>query len=163
MTVWIVMGVAGCGKSSAGHALAARLGLPWIEGDDFHPAANRAKMEQGVALQDQDRVAWLQSLVHEIQRHPAGCVLGCSALKQAYRDTLRLAASDVRFLYLRLTPQESLRRVSSRPGHFFSPALVESQFATLESPESETGVVTVDATEPIDQIVAAALRSFTYS
>lgn len=157
------MGVAGCGKSSAGHALAARLGLPWIEGDDFHPAANRAKMEQGVALQDQDRVAWLQSLVQEIQRHPVGCVLGCSALKQAYRDTLRMAASDVRFLYLRLTPQESLRRVSSRPGHFFSPALVESQFATLESPESETGVVTVDATEPIDQIVAAALRPFTYS
>lgn len=154
------MGVAGCGKSSVGRALAQQLQTPWIEGDDFHPLANKAKMGQGIALQDADRVAWLCELVAQIQSHPAGCVLGCSALKRAYRDSLRAAGPAVRFLYLRLTPEEAMRRVSARQGHFFSPSLVKSQFASLEAPQAEAGVVTVDATWPIERIIEVVTSSF---
>ncbi|MBS7807915.1 gluconokinase [Variovorax sp. PCZ-1] len=140
------MGVAGCGKSTFGQALAAQLNLPWIEGDDFHSSASRSKMQAGIPLDDADRAGWLQTLVQQIHHHPQGCVIGCSALKRSYRDTLR-QAGDLRFAYLRLTREESQRRVSSREGHFFSDTLVESQFATLEEPQSESDVITLDAAQ----------------
>lgn len=152
------MGVAGCGKSWVGQALARHLNVPWIEGDDFHPPTNKAKMSQGIALQDDDRVAWLQTLVDEVGRYSGSCVLACSALKRAYRDTLRTAASDVQFVYLKLTPEESLRRVRARSGHFFPPELVHSQFAALESPESEQDVHTVDATLALESIFRQVLQ-----
>ena len=87
----VVMGVAGCGKSSLGAALAQAEGLPLVEGDDFHSAANRAKMSQGIALTDADRDGWLDILGQQLQAHPGGMVLTCSALKRRYRDRLRLA------------------------------------------------------------------------
>ena len=149
MTAIVVMGVAGCGKSTFGRALALELGLPWIEGDDFHSAASKAKMEAGTPLDDADRAGWLQTLVEQIAKHPAGCVIGCSALKKSYRDTLRLAggqAGKVKFAYLRLTRKEAQRRVSNRAGHFFSDTLVASQFTTLEEPSNESDVTALDAT-----------------
>ena len=85
----VVMGVAGCGKSAVGQLIAAQLGLPLIEGDDFHPASNVSKMQRGVALTDDDRADWLQTLGLELARHTEGAVLTCSALKAAYRDSLR--------------------------------------------------------------------------
>ena len=88
------MGVAGCGKSSLGHAVAQALGWPLVEGDDFHPAANVAKMRAGIPLVDADRVGWLALLGAELQRHPGGAVLTCSALKRAYRDQLRAASRN---------------------------------------------------------------------
>jgi gluconokinase len=152
-----VMGVAGCGKSTFGQALAQALAVPWIEGDDFHCAASKAKMAAGVPLNDSDRAGWLQTLSAQIQNHSQGCVIGCSALKRNYRNTLR-QAGDLRFAYLRLTPEESHRRVSSRAGHFFSDTLVASQFATLEEPQSESDVMTLDATLATAILIAQTLK-----
>ncbi|RYY48956.1 MAG: gluconokinase, partial [Comamonadaceae bacterium] len=95
----VVMGVAGCGKSLAGTLLAERLELPLVEGDDFHPAANIEKMRQGIALEDADRTEWLQQLARQLQAQPAGAVLTCSALKRSYRDILRGAVPDLRFVH----------------------------------------------------------------
>ena len=145
MTTIVVMGVAGCGKSTFGRALAMALAMPWIEGDDFHSAASKAKMEAGTPLDDADRAGWLQTLVDQIAKHPAGCVIGCSALKKSYRDTLR-QAGNVKFAYLRLTREEAQRRVSNRAGHFFSDTLVASQFDALQEPSDERDVITLDAT-----------------
>ena len=145
----VVMGVAGCGKSTFGQVLALALGFPWIEGDDFHSAASKAKMEAGTPLDDADRAGWLQILVEQIATHSTGCVIGCSALKKSYRDTLRQAGGHnegVKFAYLQLTPEEAQRRVSNRAGHFFSDSLVASQFATLEEPANEPDVTALDAT-----------------
>ena len=125
------------------------LALPWIEGDDFHSAASKAKMETGTPLYDADRAGWLQTLVEQMAQQPAGCVIGCSALKKSYRDTLRQAGGrneGVKFAYLRLTREEAQRRVSNRAGHFFSDTLVASQFDALQEPSDERDVITLDAT-----------------
>ncbi len=153
MTVIVVMGVAGCGKSAVARKLAALQGVPWIEGDDFHPVANVHKMREGIPLDDTDREGWLQTLCDEIRKHPPGCVLACSALKRSYRDTLRKAAPQVRFVYLHISPKESLRRVAQRSGHFYPPSLVLSQFDTLEDPSNEAGVLRVDAMGPMGSMV----------
>lgn len=144
----VVMGVSGCGKSSLAQALAESEGLPLCEGDDFHSAANRKKMAQGIALTDDDRWDWLDALGREIARHEQGCVLSCSALKAVYRERLRAAAPRLRFVFLDLSKEEALKRVTARAAtHFFSATLVDSQFATLESPEDEPLVLCLDATQ----------------
>ena len=143
----VVMGVAGCGKSSLGSALANAEGLPLIEGDDHHSPASREKMRQGIALTDADRDGWLRTLGQLLQAHPRGAVLTCSALKRAYRDRLRAACPGLRFVFLDIDRACAGRRVAARAGtHFFSTALVDSQFATLESPVGEPGVLRLDAT-----------------
>lgn len=146
----VVMGVAGCGKSSLGAALAAAERLPLIEGDDHHSPANREKMRQGIALTDADRDGWLHTLGLLLQAHPAGAVLTCSALKKSYRDRLRAACPALRFVYLDIDRATAGQRVAARAGvHFFSAALVDSQFATLEPPQGEPGVLRVDALAPL--------------
>lgn len=147
--VWIVvMGVSGCGKSSLGAALAEALALPLIEGDDFHPPANVEKMSAGVPLTDADRSGWLDTLGAQLAAHAQGAVLTCSALKRAYRDRLRASVPGLRFVFMALTPDEAQRRVASRTEHMFPASLVANQFATLESPVGEIGVLAVDATAP---------------
>ncbi len=153
MTFIVVMGVAGCGKSAVARKLAAARGLPWIEGDDFHPPANVHKMREGIPLGDSDRQVWLQTLCHEVRSHPQGCVLACSALKSSYRDVFRKLTPAVRFVYLHITPKESLRRVAERSGHFYPPSLVLSQFDTLEDPSTEPDVLRVDAMGPMGSMV----------
>lgn len=148
----VVMGVAGCGKSSLGAAIAQAQGLPLIEGDDFHDAASRLKMNQGIALTDQDREGWLNRLCQELQRQSGGAVLTCSALKRKYRDRLRTAVPRLGFVFLELTPAAARQRVASRASHFFAASLVDSQFATLESPVGEDLVLPLDATAPIGQL-----------
>lgn len=143
------MGVAGCGKSTAGAAIAAAESLPLVEGDDFHSAASRAKMAGGVPLTDADRADWLVALGEQLAARPGGVVLTCSALKRAYRDQLRRAAPGLRFVFLEIARDEAQRRVAGRDTHFFSAGLVASQFATLESPVGEEGVLRVDALEPL--------------
>lgn len=143
----VVMGVAGCGKSSLGSALAQAEGLALIEGDDHHSPASREKMRQGVALTDADREGWLATLGQLLQAHPQGVVLTCSALKKAYRDRLRNACPGLRFVFLEIDRANAGQRVAARAGtHFFSTALVDSQFATLESPVGEPSVLRLDAT-----------------
>jgi gluconokinase len=153
----VVMGVSGCGKSAVGQRIAAQLGLPLIEGDDFHPQRNIDKMQQGTPLTDEDRADWLLLLGAELARHPGGAVLTCSALKRAYRDTLRTAVPDLRFVHLAISQDESLRRVASRADHFYPPSLVASQFAALQDPAGEPGVLAVDGTASLDAIAASAV------
>jgi gluconokinase len=152
----VVMGVAGCGKSAVGRRMAAQLGLPLIEGDDFHPPGNVHKMQQGIPLTDEDRAAWLTTLAGVLHDASGGAVLSCSALKRAYRDRLRPAVSSLRFVYLDITRAESLRRVAARAGHFYPPSLVASQFEALESPSGEAGVLTLDASQSLDRLAASA-------
>jgi len=149
--IWlVVMGVSGCGKSSLGVALAADLSLPLIEGDDFHPPANIEKMRAGIALTDADRAGWLEILGKELVKRQGGAVLTCSALKLAYRNRLRAAVPTLRFVFMDISPAEAQLRVESRAGaHIFPGSLVASQFATLESPVGEMGVLAVAATAPL--------------
>jgi gluconokinase len=152
------MGVAGCGKSLVGARLAAQLALPLVEGDDFHPAGNIEKMRQGTPLTDVDRAEWLQRLADELRAQPGGAVLTCSALKRSYRNALRGAVPQLRFLHLALTEHQALERVASRTDHFYPPSLVASQFEALEDPRAESGVLVTDATAHIDRVVDGAAR-----
>ncbi len=153
----IIMGVSGCGKSTLGMALANRLEWPFLEGDDYHPAANRKAMSRGIPLDDDMRQPWLDTLVQELQKHPE-CVLSCSALKHSYRDHLRRAGHVV-FVYLQLDESEALERVQQREEHYFKSDLVKSQFATLEPPENEANVLNLDANLPTDQLVREILSA----
>lgn len=150
----VVMGVAGCGKSSLGQVCASHLNLPLLEGDDFHSTSNINKMRSGIPLSDGDRQTWLDALAAQLQAHPDGMVLTCSALRQRYRDRLRAAVPGLRFVFLSLTQDEARERVASRPGHLFPVSLVASQFETLEDPTQETGVLRVDATRPLADLGA---------
>ena len=148
----VVMGVAGCGKSCVGSAIADYSGGRLIEGDAFHPAANIQKMSAGIPLDDDDRAGWLIRLGEELQATiKAGerPILTCSALKKRYRDALRQAVPELGFVFLELSPQEAERRVLARPGHFMPASLIESQFAALESPRGEPLTLALDATRPV--------------
>lgn len=151
----VVMGVAGCGKSSLGERCAAQLGLPFLEGDAFHAAASLDKMHRGIALSDADRAAWLGALARHLSEARAGLVLTCSALRRSYRDTLRTAAPGLRFVFLELSQQEARARVSARQGHVFPVSLVASQFETLENPRGEAGVLPLDATRALPDLCDA--------
>ena len=153
----VVMGVAGCGKSAVGEYVARALSLPLIEGDEFHPPANIDKMRRGLPLDDQDRSGWLAQLAQELERHPGGAVLTCSALKRSYRDRLRPAARELRFVHLQITQDEALRRVQARDAHFYPPSLVASQFDALESPSDEPGVLQIDASESLEAVAGRAV------
>ncbi|MBR0565957.1 gluconokinase [Azoarcus sp. L1K30] len=149
----VVMGVAGCGKSSLGKALASAAGWPLIEGDDFHPVENVTKMRLGKPLDDGDRAGWLDALCGELRKYEGGVVLTCSALKKAYRERLRSAVPELRFVHLQLTREEAQRRVEQRGGgHYFNVSLIDSQFDTLESTAGEPGVLGVDATQPLEAL-----------
>jgi carbohydrate kinase (thermoresistant glucokinase family) len=141
----VVMGVAGCGKSTFGQALGGALGWPVDEGDAFHPKSNIDKMRAGIALEDADRAPWLDALVERLrERRRAGqsSVLICSSLKRAYRDRLRTAGEGVRFIHLDGDRALLARRLSARSGHFFPASLLASQLAALEPlGEDEDGVV----------------------
>lgn len=151
----VIMGVAGCGKSSLGEAVARASGLPLVEGDDHHSPANRDKMARGIPLTDVDRQDWLVSLGAQLQAHPDGAIVTCSALKRAYRDRLRQAAPGLRFVFLEISRAQAQARVSARSAHFFSTSLVDNQFATLEPPLGEAGVLHLNATLSLDQLQAA--------
>lgn len=156
----VVMGVAGCGKSTVASGIAARIGARFIEGDAFHPVANVDKMRRGVGLVDADRWGWLDNLAAELRgarSRGEPVVLACSALKRRYRDRLRYGGAMVHFVYLALPEDEALKRVGARPGHFMPTTLVASQFADLEAPLAELSTLTVDATRPLDSVVDEAV------
>lgn len=160
----VVMGVSGCGKSSVGEALAAARGVRLIEGDAFHPPENIARMSAGIPLTDADRAGWLARLGAEAAASVAAgeeVILTCSALKRSYRDQLRAAVPGLGFLFLELTRAVAEERMRHRPGHFMPASLVDSQFATLEPPTGEPGVLTIDATLPLAEIAARAMAWWT--
>ncbi|WP_426957935.1 gluconokinase [Muricoccus radiodurans] len=153
-----LMGVSGAGKSTVGAMLAARLGRPFADADDFHPPANIAKMSAGTPLTDADRIPWLEGIGAYLAGHP-GAVVGCSALKRAYRDRLRAACPDLAFLHLTGDPALIAARQASRPGHFMPASLLASQLATLEAPDADEGIIALDIAQPPARIVDAALAA----
>ena len=161
----IVMGVCGCGKTTVGRALAKELGYEFLDADDFHPAANVAKMAQGVALADDDRWPWLDAIVAAMRERAArgsGAGIACSALKEAYRDRLRRgvgAVDEIRIVYLEGDAATIAPRLASRSGHYMPASLLDSQFAALEEPRD---AIVVDIRQPPEdqaRQAAAALRS----
>lgn len=161
-TVVVVMGVSGSGKSTVGGLLAQRLMVPFLEADDVHPAANRAKMAAGRPLDDEDRRPWLLSLadwIREVTDSGQGGVMACSALKHEYRDLLRRAGARVWFLHLALDRATADRRVAGRIGHFMPARLVDSQYATLEPLRPDEPGLTVDAEADLQAIVDQAANA----
>jgi gluconokinase len=160
----VVMGVSGCGKSSMGEALSARLGPPFIEGDALHPAENVAKMSRGIPLTDEDRWPWLATIGKALAGHADGAIASCSALRRAYRDVLRReAGGDLVFVYLHGSRDLLLDRMKKRQGHFMPAALLDSQLATLEPPGGDENVIEVDCAEPLEAAadrVAALIAAF---
>lgn len=152
----VVLGVSGCGKTTLGEALAGALGAAFVDADDLHPPANRAKMAGGEALADADRWPWLD-LVAETLRDRAPVVVACSALRRAYRDRLRQAGGDgVRFLHLAAPRKVIAARLAARQGHFMPESLLDSQFATLEPPGPGEALV-LDTRLPPEDLLAQAL------
>jgi gluconokinase len=149
----VVMGVSGSGKSTVGAALAQRLRVPFADADDFHPAANVAKMTAGHALDDEDRHPWLEAIGEWLSEHRDGAVVSCSALKRAYRDQLRGHLPTTRFVHLDGSREVIARRQASRPGHFMPASLLDSQFATLEPLEPDEEGVVIDVDQSVDDIV----------
>ena len=155
----LVMGVSGAGKSTIGTLLAARLGVPFADADDFHPAANVAKMRAGQPLVDADRWPWLEAIGAWMDAQSTGGVITCSALKRVYRDRLRAARPRVRLLHLAGDAALIGARQAARPDHFMPPSLMASQFATLEAPGPEEGAIILSVAPPPEAIVAAALEA----
>lgn len=152
----VLMGVAGCGKSSVGAALAARTGLPYRDGDDLHSTESIALMRAGTPLTDADRWPWLDRCGQALADSPRGLILGCSALRRAYRDRLRRCADMPDLLFVHLAGDEALlaRRMAVRQGHYMPTVLLQSQLATLEPPDRDERALTVGIDAALDAIVA---------
>lgn len=155
----VVMGVSGSGKTVVGSALARALGGRFAEGDRFHPPENISRMSAGLPLRDEDRWGWLDAIAVEIgeaERHGETLVVACSALKRVYRDRLRLASRNLRFVYLEIGREAAAARVAARKGHFMPASLIDSQFAALEPPSPDEDALTLDAIRDPAELVAFA-------
>jgi gluconokinase len=157
--LYVVMGVSGTGKSSIGAPFATALGLDFVEGDEYHPAENVRRMASGIPLTDEDRAGWLQSLavrIREAKDAGTGLVVACSALRRAYRDVLRAGASPapLQLIYLRGSRAMIAKRLAGRRGHFMPPALLDSQFDTLEEPTRDEDAWVCDVGDAPEEIVA---------
>lgn len=154
--ILIVMGVTSSGKSTVGAAIARKLHAPFLDGDDYHPPANKQKMGAGIPLTDEDRWPWLSALakaLHEAAA-PKGVAVGaCSALKRAYREHLaREAGEPILFVFLDGTQEVIAARMAARTHEYMPTSLLASQFATLERPAPDEPVLTVPVTLPVDEI-----------
>ncbi|MGH7679727.1 MAG: gluconokinase [Gemmatimonadaceae bacterium] len=159
--LYVVMGVSGSGKTVIGTAFARALGVEFVEGDDYHPAENVRLMAAGTPLTDENRAGWLEALAARLRvasDSGSGLVMSCSALKRKYRDVLRRGAPAVRLVYLKGTQELIARRMTTRRGHFMPPALLASQFATLEEPAPDEGAWICDVTESPEEIVASLVK-----
>ena len=142
----VVMGVASCGKTTLGEALAKTMQLPFVEGDKLHSAANVAKMSSGIPLTDDDRWPWLQQ-VGEALRGSKGVIASCSALKKSYRIAISAGAErSVIFIHLHGSELVLAKRIAARKGHFMPASLLANQLATLEIPDATELVLTIDVT-----------------
>ena len=160
--LYVIMGVAGSGKTTIGAKLARALDVAFVEGDDLHPAENVRRMAAAIPLTDDDRRPWLLAIaarLRESERAGAGLVVSSSALKRSYRDLLRSEAqADVQLVYLKGSPELIAERMAQRRGHFMPAALLESQFATLEEPAPDEHAWVCDIRQPPDAIVAALVQ-----
>ncbi len=155
------MGVAGSGKTTVGALLAGQLGWPYAEADNFHPQSNVDKMAAGHPLTDEDRKPWLEAIGRWIDERGAADqpgVVSCSGLKRSYRDRLRDGRPEVRLVFLQGSRELIMRRMVARHGHFMKPDMLDSQFADLEEPTPDEGVLVVSVDNPpeaiVDQIIS---------
>ena len=151
----VVMGVSGVGKTTLGRLLAERLDVPFIEGDDYHPAANVAKMARGVPLDDEDRWPWLDQLNKQLMktRH---AVLACSALKAVYRERLLAGVDEARLVHLHAGKALIAARLKERRHRYMPASLLDSQLAALEPPED---AIAIDVSGDPASCVAAVLAA----
>jgi len=163
----VVMGVSGCGKSSVGIALAEALGARFIDGDDLHPEANKAKMSAGIPLDDSDRWPWLdlvsKALAEEVVETSGGSftgtVIACSALKRVYRERILAGAPNTFFVHLDGSREILEQRLGARSGHFMPASLLDSQLATLEPLGSGEPGVVLSVEDSIPQLVEQARQA----
>lgn len=158
----IVMGVSSSGKSTVGKALGRRLHVPFLDGDGYHPPANKEKMRAGIPLVDQDRWPWLESLataLHEAAGEKGAAVGACSALKRSYRDFLTEKAGEpILFVFLEGSQETIAARIAARQHEYMPASLLDSQFATLEVPAADENVLTVSVEEPVEAIASRVTR-----
>ena len=155
--ILVLMGVSGCGKTTVGEILGKQLGWEFNDADDFHPPSNVAKMRAGHALTDDDRWPWLDrlnALLRASELDGKNTILACSALRQVYRDRLEQGCKDVRWFYLKGSFELIQSRLAARKGHYMNPALLQSQFATLEEPAN---AIVIDIA-PAADVLAAKIR-----
>jgi gluconokinase len=153
----VVMGVASCGKTTLGAALAQLLGTAYIEGDQLHSAESVAKMSAGIALVDADRWPWLARIGGALRGH-SGVIASCSALKKSYRDLIaEKAERTVHFVHLHGSKPVLEARINERKGHFMPASLLDSQLATLELPGTTESFVTIDVAASPEQQVERAI------
>lgn len=159
----ICMGVSSCGKTVTGEAIAKRLHVPFLDGDGFHPEANKDKMRAGIPLTDADRWPWLANLAHALHEtaERSGMAVGaCSALKRAYRDYLLAEAGEpILFVYLEGTPELIGARIARRHHEYMPASLLQSQFATLEVPGEDENVIRVPVTLPVETIAERVVKA----
>lgn len=162
----IVMGVSSSGKSAVGAALGRRLHAPFLDGDGYHPPANKEKMRAGIPLNDEDRWPWLETLagaLHEAADQKGVAVGACSSLKRAYRDFLTEKAGEpILFVFLDGDIEVIRKRIEARQHEFMSPKLLDSQFATLERPADDENVLRVDVADPVEAIVSKVAKELTH-
>ncbi len=156
--LFVLMGVSGSGKSAVAQKLSQQLDIPCLDGDFLHPRTNVNKMAEGEALNDVDRLPWLQAIggacYAMLRTNPTSLVV-CSALKKSYRDLLRQGNPQISFIFLNGSYKVIEERLKQRKGHFFQPGLLASQFATLEQPDdSESDVITIGIDRPLAEVVA---------
>ena len=150
------MGVTASGKSSVGRAMAERLGLDFLDGDELHPPENIEKMKGGEPLDDADRAPWLDA-VGDALAGSDGLVIACSALRRAYRERILARAPDTVFVVLHAARHVLEERIRVRRHHFMPPSLLDSQLATLEMPDGEEPAITVGVQVPIEAVVQRSI------
>jgi carbohydrate kinase (thermoresistant glucokinase family) len=158
----IAMGVSSSGKSATGAAIARRLHAPFLDGDGYHPPANKEKMRNGIPLTDEERWPWLETLagaLHEAAEQKGVAVGACSALKRAYRDFLTEKAGEpILFVFLDGDIDTIRKRIEARNHEFMSPKLLDSQFATLERPDPDENVLAVSIADPIETVASKVVK-----
>ncbi|MBV1868796.1 MAG: gluconokinase [Marinosulfonomonas sp.] len=159
---FVVMGVSGCGKTTVGAAVAQRLDALFVDGDDLHSQNNIEKMARGQPLTDADRHPWLVDVGRQLAKETGPIVIGCSALKRSYRDTIcKTAGGKVWFLYLDGSRDVLLARMTTRSQHFMPASLLESQLVALEPPQPDELSVCVDIDQPVDRLVDQLVAKIT--
>ena len=158
MTVFVLMGVSGSGKSTVGRRVAEQLAFAFVEGDDFHPARNVQKMTEGLPLTEEDRAPWIDALIVGINacEPPRDVLVACSALSKFVRDRLRAGVAEpLHFILLSADPATIQQRLAGRPRHFMKAGMLDSQLAALEWPDD---AIVIDASRPFDAVCADVVR-----
>lgn len=147
-----IMGVSGSGKTTAGKLLAQQIDIPFFDGDDYHTAHNKEKMKAGIALNDEDRIGWLNKInqLAQVQQQTCGAIIACSALKDKYREILNQDIMTPEWIFLQGSYEVIFNRMKNRKDHFMPPHLLQSQFDSLEIP---TNMFTIDIDQSSDAIV----------